>query len=73
MLPPGEGSQSQVAELKDTARNPILEEKEKPGPGDIILTLLQIGAKVTLLYIPFVLKPLCMGFFSLNAKNTNKC
>lgn len=48
MLPPGEGTQPQAAELKDRERNP-LEEKEKPGPGDIILALLQTGAEVTLL------------------------
>lgn len=49
MLPLAEESLPQAAELKDRERNPILEEKEKPGLGDIILALLQTGAEVILL------------------------
>ena len=47
MLPSGEGTKPQEAELKDRERNGVLVEKEKLGIRDIILALNQTRPEVT--------------------------
>lgn len=80
MLPSGEGTKPQEAELKDRERNGVLVEKEKLGIRDIILALNQTGPG----HLPWALQlqePVafpfhlnCFGwvFFFCNAKNSNE-